>query len=375
MAKVAILGSGNGGCTYAAYLGKRGHEVRLYDQERFKDNLTAIKEAGGMNLIAKGNMTSRRTEEEGFGPISMVTTDAKAAIEGVEVIMVVIPGFGIAPIAKAIAPYLKAGQIVMLNPGQVFGALEFLNTLRQCGNNEDVTICEAASNIFACRRIGPTTCRMDAVKNAMEVATIPADRIDYCISKLDEFFPKLFVPYKNTIYTSLTYTNLVLHPGPAILNMGRIEWEKGEFDFYWEGMTPGVCRNMEAIDAERKALGNALGCELEDFLFINQRYYGHPERNTIHEFFTKSEVHGGSGPSAPKDLHYRYVSEDIPYSLVAMEAVAKVLGVEIPTISAIITLASVANEENYRETGRSLKYLQLEGLSKDEIIQRFVTGR
>lgn len=375
MAKVAILGSGNGGCTYAAYLGKRGHEVRLYDQEQFKDNLTAIKEAGGMNLIAEGNMVDRKAEEEGFGPISMVTTDAKAAIEGVEVIMVVIPGFGIAPIAKAIAPYLKAGQIVMLNPGQVFGALEFLNTLRQCGNYEDVTICEAASNIFACRRVGPTTCRMSAVKYKMEVATIPADRIDYVIKKLDVFFPDLFIPYPNTIYTSLTYTNLVLHPGPAILNMGRIEWEKGNFDFYWEGMTPGVVRNMEQIDVERKAVGKALGCELDDFLFVNQRYYGHPERNTIQEFFNKSEVHGGVGPSAPHDLHYRYVSEDIPYSLVAIEAVAKPLGIETPAITAIITLASIANQENYRETGRSLKYLQLEGLSREQIIERFKTGK
>lgn len=375
MAKVAILGSGNGACTYAAYLGKRGHEVRLYDQERFKDNLTAIKEAGGMNLLAEGNMVAKKAEEEGFGPIFMVTTDAKAAIEGVEVIMVVIPGFGIAPIAKAIAPYLKASQIVMLNPGQVFGALEFLNTLRQCGNNEDVTICEAASNIFACRRVGPTTCRMSGMKYAMEVATIPADRVDYCVSKLDEFFPKLFIPYPNTMYTSLTYLNLVVHPGTAILNMGRIEDTKGNFDFYWEGMTPGVCRNLEAIDAERKALGKALGCDLDDFLFVFHRYYGHPERNTIHEFFTKSEVHGGAGPSAPPDLHYRYVSEDIPYALVPMEAVAKVLGVETPAITAIITLASIANEENYRETGRSLKYMQLEGLSRDQIVQRFLTGK
>ncbi len=375
MGKIAILGSGNGACTYAAYLGKKGHEVRLYDQERFKDNLTAIREAGGMNLLAEGNMVANKAQEEGFGPISMVTTDAAAAIEGVEVIMVVIPGFGIAPIAKAIAPYLKANQIVMLNPGQVFGALEFLNTLRLCGNHEDVTICEAASNIFACRRVGPTTCRMSAIKYAMEVAAIPAERVDYCVSKLDEFFPKLFIPYPSTIYTSLTYTNLVLHPGPSILNMGRIEWGKGNFDFYWEGMTPGVCRNMEAIDIERRALGRVLGCDLDDFLFVNQRYYGHPERNTIHEFFTKSEVHGGTGPSAPHDLHYRYVSEDIPCAFVPIEAVSKVLKVETPAITAIITLASIANQEDYRETGRSLKYMQLEGLDRDGIVQRFLTGK
>lgn len=31
MGKITIIGAGNGGCTYAAYLGKRGHEVCLYE--------------------------------------------------------------------------------------------------------------------------------------------------------------------------------------------------------------------------------------------------------------------------------------------------------------------------------------------------------
>ncbi len=366
MSKVAILGSGHGACTYAAYLGKRGHEVHLCDSEQFKDNLTAIKEAGGMELTHA---------DTGFGGISMVTTDFSEAVRDVEVIMIVVPGFGHSPMAKALAPHLTKDQIVVLNPGSVFGALEFLNTLRECGNGEDVTICETASNIFACRRVGPTTVRISAVKNQIEIASLPADRISDAIKKLEVFFPKLYVALPNVIYSSLMYTNLIVHPVGAALNLGRIEDTKGNFDFYWEGLSPGVCRNALAVDAERMALGAAMGFSQIPGMEIFYRYYGHRERPTFYDFFHHSEVHGGIGPSAPASLNHRYITEDIPYALVPLSEVSKVFGVPTPHMDALITILSTACNEDFRKTGRSLERLGLSGLSPEEVIHRFTGGR
>ena len=45
MGKITIIGAGNGGCTYAAYLGKRGHEVCLYEVPELADNLKDVIEA------------------------------------------------------------------------------------------------------------------------------------------------------------------------------------------------------------------------------------------------------------------------------------------------------------------------------------------
>ncbi len=366
MATVAILGSGNAGCTFAAYLGKRGHEVHLYDSPRFEGNLTAIKERGGMTLTG---------EDTGYGEIAMVTTDIEKAIKNVEVIMVVVPGFGHASIAKDIAPYLETGQTVVLNPGAVFGALEFLNTLRENGNHKDVTICETASNVFACRRTGPTSVNLTGIKDEMEIASIPCDRIESVVEKLDVFFPGIFQPQPNIIYTSLSYNNMIIHPAGALLNMGRIEWTKGDYDFYWEGCTPGVCHNIEQVDAERLKVAESFGVKLVDFLEQNHEYYGHRERKSIYEFFSVSEVHGGIGPSAPSSLKHRYVTEDIPYALVAVSSLAKSIGVQTPVIDALIAIASAANQEDYIETGRSMKNLKLEGMTKEQIFERLTTGK
>ena len=111
-------------------------------------------------------------------------------------------------------------------------------------------------------------------------------------------------------------------------------------------------------------------------LEIFHRYYGHRERNSIYDFFSKSEANDSPNnpASAPTDLKSRYITEDLPYALVPLAAVGKVLGVETPVIDSLITLGSVANEEDYRTTGRTLESLGLAGLSGDEILERFTKG-
>ena len=138
MAIAAVLGSGNAACAYAAYLGKRGHEIHLYDSIRFESNLTPIREYGGMDLIGA---------DSGFGPISMITNDIEKAVKGVKVIFVVLPAFGHKPTAQALAPYVEDGQIIVLNPGAVLGALEFSQTLQDYGYAKDFTMVKLASTV------------------------------------------------------------------------------------------------------------------------------------------------------------------------------------------------------------------------------------
>jgi len=129
------------------------------------------------------------------------------------------------------------------------------------------------------------------------------------------------------------------------------------------------------VDQERLALGAAMGFPQTDGMEIFHRYYGHREWDSWHTFFTQSLAHGGNGPSAPPSLQHRYLTEDIPYALVPMTAVGEVMGVPMPHMNALVTLACTGIGENYRETGRSLKRLGLEGLNKEQIIRRFVEGK
>jgi opine dehydrogenase len=364
MGKIAIIGSGHGGCTASAYLGKRGHEVHLYDSKAFEANLTAIGKRGGMELTGA---------DTGFGKIDRITTDINEAIAGVQVIMVIVPAFGHIPIAKDIAPFLKKGQIVVLAPGSVFGALEFMNTLHAEGLKEEVIVGETASNYFACRRTGPEKCEIFGIKEFMPLATLPAGECEYAVEKVKEFFPNT-VAWPNIVHTSFADLNAVVHPIGALLNTGRIENTRGNYDFYWEGITEGVGRAMQAIDDEKIAVAKAMGFKVESQIQLLHEFYGHPERETLYSFFSQSEVNGGKGPSAPSSMTQRYITEDVPYGLVPISEMGRLFGVPTPNTDAVISLCTAINQEDYRANGRTLSNLGLDGMGRKEVISCLLNG-
>jgi len=82
--KIAVLGSGNGGVTVAADWSLNGHEVRLFDFEKYSANIDAINKNGG--IYANGHV-------EGFAKLAYAGSDIKKALSGAELFFVVGPGY------------------------------------------------------------------------------------------------------------------------------------------------------------------------------------------------------------------------------------------------------------------------------------------
>lgn len=87
-------------------------------------------------------------------------------------------------------------------------------------------------NIFACRRYRPNDVNILGIKDNMHLACIPASRTEKVVSDLNKFFPQ-YIAVPNIFYTSFLDINAFVHPISAILNAGRIELTKGDYDFYW----------------------------------------------------------------------------------------------------------------------------------------------
>ena len=90
--------------------------------------------------------------------------------------MVVVPSSAHADIARAAAPHLQDGQIVVLHPGRTCGAIEFDKVLRDNGCQADVTVAEAETFIYASRSDGPAQARIFRIKEAVPLAALPATR-------------------------------------------------------------------------------------------------------------------------------------------------------------------------------------------------------
>ena len=348
---IAVLGAGHGGLAMAGHLALMGYKVRLFN--RSEERLWGVKTTGLIDVIG---------EIEGKGKISLATTSIKEAIEDAELIMVVVQATGHKWIAEKIAPHLQDGQIIILHPGRTFGALEFRQVLTREGITADVIIVEAQTFIYASRVYGPAQVKIFRIKNTIPVATIRAHLIPNVLKKLRPVYSQ-FVAGDNVFKTSFENIGSVFHPAITILNAGWIE-DDAEFQFYHEGATESVVKVLEAIDMERVSVAEALGIRAitaKEWLYLA---YGATGNNLFESMRTNN---GYRGIMAPRTLKVRYLTEDVPTSLVPIASVGKKFGVETPVINSLIELASTLNRCNYWQQGRTVESLGIEDLSLKEL--------
>ncbi|MEN8241141.1 MAG: NAD/NADP octopine/nopaline dehydrogenase family protein [Chloroflexota bacterium] len=350
MAKVrniTVLGAGHGGKAMAAYLALSGAKVTLYN--RTWKNIEIIKERGGISLNAASGLS-------GFGEISKVTSNiAEAAAKSNRLLMVVVPAFAHASIAKNIAPHLSKGQTIVLNPGRTFGAIEFRKILTKNGCNADVTVAETQTFIYASRSDGPAQAFIHRIKDAVPLAAIPADHTNQVLEILRPYYPQ-FIDGKTVMHTGLDNIGAIFHPTIALHNAGWIEATGGDFQFYTQGVTPAIARVMEAVDRERINIGKALGIQLMtayEWLKIAYDAVG----DNLYEAIRNQE--GYRGISAPPTVNHRYINEDVPMSLVPMASLGRKLGIKVRAMESIIRLASIIRKVDFWEHGRTVESLGL----------------
>lgn len=359
--KFAVLGAGHGGTAMAGHLSLMGFEPSLYN--RSEERLASIRAAGGVEIVSDNHDSL----PHGFAPLKVVTSDAAEAISGRDIIMVVVPATAHKFIAQQIAPHLVDGQMIVLNPGRTGGALEVHKIIRDYGCKADVVVAEAQTFIYASRAVNPAQTKIFRIKNSIPVAALPAHRTPEVVKELRKAFPQ-FVPGDNVMKTSLDNIGAIFHPAVTVLNAARIESTNGDFDYYTEGITPTMSLILEAMDRERVQVAEALGfraMSAREWLYIAYDAAG----RTLHEAMRANK--GYDGIKAPKTLFTRYISEDIPMSLVPIASLGKLIGVSTPTIDSIILLGSILHGVDYRTEGRTAASLGLEGMSLRDI-QRFV---
>jgi opine dehydrogenase len=363
-AKVSILGAGNGGCTTAADLARRGIPCTLFDLPRFEAVLAPIRNAGVLRL---SGVLGEHTV-----PAPAITTDAREAVEEADVLVVAVPSFAQEAFARICAPFVRPGQVVVLTPGGTGGALAFAEVLRLEGAAGGVVVAETLSLPYACRKVEPNHVHVGGVKHDLPVAAFPALDTGRAMAALEPVFPRMLVAASHVLETSLNNPNAMAHPVPALLNSGWIETTGGDFRFYTDGVSPSVGRAMDALDRDRLALLVALGLEAVPAIEWDRRLYGLTGTNA-YEVNRDSLVHRDI--RAPDALRSRYLTEDVPYGLVPMASIARELGVETPLIDLFIDLASTLLGEDLRAGGRTAASLGLAGMDAAGMVEYVTTGR
>ncbi|OIO03730.1 NADP transhydrogenase subunit alpha [Candidatus Desantisbacteria bacterium CG_4_10_14_0_8_um_filter_48_22] len=350
----------------AGHLAIMGFPVNLYNRGK--------KRIFSLSMIKRLRV---RGKVEGYGKLKMVTTDAGEAVTGTDVLMVVTPATAHRFIAEACAPHLQNGQIIVLNPGRTFGALEFRQVLKEKGCSADVIIAEAETLLYASRASAFGEVRIYGIKKEVPVASIGAHNIPKVVDTLREAFPQ-FVPGDDIFKTSLNNIGSIFHPAITILNTGWVEnssdlkflgirlpgLKTPRFRFYVDGCSPSVAAVLEKLDEERVAVAAALGMRAmsaKDWFYFS---YG-GKKNSLYEMIHSNPAY--QRILSPGSLNSRYISEDVPCSLVPIASVGEMLGVPTPAIKSVIYLASAIHKKDYWKEGRTVEKLGIAGMTVKEL--------
>jgi opine dehydrogenase len=359
--RYAVIGAGHGGKAMAADLAARGFSVNLYN--RTPEHITEIVLRREIELECEdGTVHACR--------LDVVTSDISEALDGADVILVVLPASAHRDIARLCATRLRSGQIVVLNPGRTGGALEFRRILNQMGCAGDVIVAETGTFLFVSRSTGPAQARIFRRKNAIPLAALPAIHTNQVLEVVHDALPQ-FIPAVNVLYTSLDNMGAVFHPALTLLNAGWIERTMGDFEFYVDGVAPSTARVLEVLDRERVTVASALGVRARPALTWLKDAYS-AEGETLYEAMQANP--GYQGIKAPRNLRHRYLFEDVPFSLVPLASMGAQFGVETWATDAMIRLACVVHGTDYLARGRTAEDMGLKGLRITEVKQYVQLG-
>jgi len=364
--RVAVLGCGHGAHAVAGILALKGDRVTIVGADPIDaDRVNAVRRRGGIELegIVKG-----------FGEVEEATLSIEAGVKNREYVLVVTPAPAHEYFLPKLASALERTQRVMIIPDN-WGSLRLLKALKDLGKEPPTLIGGTASLPYACRLSGPAKVNVFGIKDpgTVPLAAIPSVKTRELINELKGFFYE-FAEARNILEVVLNNINFPIHPVVTLLNLGKVEYTKGDFDFYGEGVTPSVAKIMEAVDAERRALGRALGLELPSlYELISSMYRSSGLRGRdLYELLSTSPVH--TKTKGPDSLHHRYVAEDVPYGLAPMASLCEHLGVPCPTIKAIVHLYSVALGRDLMTEGVNVEKLGWKRAGGEEIIEAVEKG-
>lgn len=352
--KIAIVGSGNGAVTAALDMVSKGHEVKLYCRNQSIDKFDKAIEQGGFTFNNEG--------EETFVKFTDISDDMEYVLEGADVVQVVIPSSFIEHYAHTMAPFIKAHQLIFFNIAAAMGSIRFMNVLEDMHIDVMPKFAEVNTLTYG-TRVDFEAARVDLSLNVRKVhfSTYDKEELSDSFDTIEKLYPYI-VKEESLWKTNLENGNPEVHPGPTLLNVGRIDYAD-TFALYEEGITKHTVRLLHAVELERLTLGRKLGFELSSAkeARIERGYLERQDEDEpLNRLFNTSPVF--SQIKGPNHVKNRYLTEDIAHGLVLWSSLGREIDVPTPNIDAIIIIASTILERDFFEEG-----LTIDELGKDKL--------
>ena len=354
MKRIAILGGGHGGYAAAVDLTLRGWEVSMFTFSA--ERVSYLKDRN--NEIAYDGVWG-----QGACKVREITDDMEKAVREAELIIMAVPGPGHEKYLRELKPYMREDVILFMNPGHSGGALHAAQILR--GRYQ---IAEANTLSYIARKKDESEVFVSSADKAVKVGVFPSEKTEAAIEKIREIYPNV-KQARNVLDTTFSNINAMFHPPGVLLNAGWIEHTRGDFRFYYDGITESVGSVADCLDQERQMIARAYGLPSEDFSHALYEAGSTSKRGmeSHSAYVACQESRVNQFIKAPESLNHRYMHEDISSGLVPMAELAGVADIPAPLMEALITVAGAMMGRDYRREGVNLDRMGIQGRNKEEI--------
>ncbi|RUV97484.1 NAD/NADP octopine/nopaline dehydrogenase [Mesorhizobium sp. M5C.F.Ca.IN.020.14.1.1] len=321
--KVGIVGAGNIGLGYAAFLLLNGHDVSIWSPSGARTE--ALR--NGEDLIVTGAI------EGSFSPTICTSAENLAKADA---IVLALPAYGHRSVLEALIPFVEERHTVIISGHLSFAALFLAKRLAARGIN--IPIVAWSTTVLTGKPRGPNRINVGALRSTVDMATLPASHaaraLDVCVG----LFGDRFAAKDDILTIALSNINPQAHLAEALLNLTRIEriesWLQNTM------VTSTVGKYIEALDKERLAVANAFGKSVRTIFDHYRLSYGVTGESVAE--ISANQVRGGSDPAGPTGLDTRWITEDVPFGIVPTIYLAKLAGVEVPLHQSSLNIISAS---------------------------------
>ena len=353
-------GAKNGGHQMAIDLTLRNFNIILCEHPQFEKSFKSTLDGG--KIESSGII-------KGIAKIHEVTINFQEALDDVDLIYLVVPCIAHEIFFDSMIPYLKDGQIIVIWAGNG-GAFRLAKKLKEEAPKKKVIIAETNTIPYGTRLTGPSKINCFVTAKKVLLSAFPAKETEKVIELVKETFP-VIEPMDNVLAVSFSNPNPTVHPPGVILNIGRIQYSKGDFYLYKEGITEAPARIIRKVYEETLAVARELGFKIREF---EDEDFRNPCSIMCVDFWAPFDKGGiVKEIKGPTEIQNRYITEALPFGLVQRSQLGQLVGIPTPVINSIINLGAAICETDFWK-GRTLDDLGLSGMTKEEVMRYIVEG-
>jgi len=342
MDKICICGGGNLGQTLAGVLSSR-EDIELFvltrKPEKWKSKIKVI----------YGN-------EKIIGKPEIITDKPSEVIPQSNIIIMTLPSYAKSSVLEKISPYTNKGTWIGSFPGT--GGFEWI-VKKFLGNNVTIFGLQRVPYICRLKTYGKETFLLGK-KKYLCAASLPKKNIKIITQKLEKLLEIPVKPLNNFLAVTLTPSNPILHPSRLyglFKDWKEKEYYQNEIFFYkeWDLLSSKVLINC---DNELQKLCLKIPLDLSGILSLLDHYEVKNEEELTKKISTIESLKTIKAPmikindSYIPDFKSRYFTEDIPYGLLIIRAIAELAEIETPSIDMVLSWAQKHMKKQYLINGK-----------------------